>query len=213
MEFLKQCDLIRIEDVLEFFSDFVTIDHFKDAICQSLQECNEHIQELKEEMTEATESAERVRDEIQSFRNRYTFIKATDTCSICQMTIMARAFYIFPCGHRFHTDCLLTDLTPNLGKLRDFTIQLNDFFFLHAGPAKRNKLHELNRQLTMLSAQVHSDNVSNSSASLSMRDQVKQDIDNIVASECLYCGEIMIRNIDKPFIDDKEYDKVMKEWE
>lgn len=37
MEFLKQCDLIRIEDVLEFFSDFVTIDHFKDAICQSLQ--------------------------------------------------------------------------------------------------------------------------------------------------------------------------------
>lgn len=195
MEFLKQCDLIRIEDVLEFFSDFVTIDHFKDAICQSLQECNEHIQELKEEMTEATESAERVRDEIQSFRNRYTFIKATDTCSICQMTIMARAFYIFPCGHRFHTDCLLTDLTPNLG------------------PAKRNKLHELNRQLTMLSAQVHSDNVSNSSASLSMRDQVKQDIDNIVASECLYCGEIMIRNIDKPFIDDKEYDKVMKEWE
>lgn len=85
--------------------------------------------------------------------------------------------------------------------------------FLWIGPAKRNKLHELNRQLTLLSAQVHSDNVSNSSASLSMRDQVKQDIDNIVASECLYCGEIMIRNIDKAFIDEKEYDKIMKEWE
>lgn len=37
MEFLKECDLIRIEDILPFFSDFVTIDHFREAICNSLQ--------------------------------------------------------------------------------------------------------------------------------------------------------------------------------
>lgn len=37
MEFLKQCPLVKIEDILPFFSDFVTIDHFKDAICTSLQ--------------------------------------------------------------------------------------------------------------------------------------------------------------------------------
>lgn len=37
MKFLQQCDLIRIEDILPFFSDFVTIDHFKDAICNSLK--------------------------------------------------------------------------------------------------------------------------------------------------------------------------------
>lgn len=83
------------------------------------------------------------------------------------------------------------------------------------GPAKRNKLHDLNRQLTLLSAQVavHSDAVSTSSASLCIRDQVRQDIDTIVASECLYCGEIMIRNIDSPFIDEREYERVIKEWE
>lgn len=115
MEFLQQCDLIRIEDILSFFSDFTTIDHFKEAICTSLQECNQHIQDLKEEMQEATESAERVRYEIQSFRNKYTFIKTTDTCSICNLTLIMSAFYIFPCGHRFHSDCLLMELTPNLG--------------------------------------------------------------------------------------------------
>jgi hypothetical protein len=37
MQFLQQCELIKIEDILPFFSDFVTIDHFKDAICTSLQ--------------------------------------------------------------------------------------------------------------------------------------------------------------------------------
>jgi hypothetical protein len=29
MEFLHECDLLKIEDVLPFFPDFVTIDHFK----------------------------------------------------------------------------------------------------------------------------------------------------------------------------------------
>ena len=29
MEFLHECDLLNIEDILPFFPDFVTIDHFK----------------------------------------------------------------------------------------------------------------------------------------------------------------------------------------
>ena len=29
MELLKECPLLKIEDVLPFFPDFVTIDHFK----------------------------------------------------------------------------------------------------------------------------------------------------------------------------------------
>lgn len=37
MKFLQQCDIVRIEDILPFFDDFVTIDHFRDAICTSLE--------------------------------------------------------------------------------------------------------------------------------------------------------------------------------
>ena len=29
MKFLHECDLLKIEDILPFFPDFVTIDHFK----------------------------------------------------------------------------------------------------------------------------------------------------------------------------------------
>lgn len=70
MEFLHLCDLLKIEDILPFFPNFVTIDHFKDAICASLQEYNHHIQGLKDEMEEATKSAEIIREEILSVRNR-----------------------------------------------------------------------------------------------------------------------------------------------
>lgn len=44
---------MKIEDILPFFPDFVTIDCFKDSICDSLLDYSQHIQELKEEMENA----------------------------------------------------------------------------------------------------------------------------------------------------------------
>ena len=50
MEFLQESrDLLKIEDILPFFPDFVTIDHFKDALCESLAEYNKQIDVLKVE--------------------------------------------------------------------------------------------------------------------------------------------------------------------
>ena len=37
MAILQQCDLLKIEDILPFFDDFVTIDHFQEDICRSLE--------------------------------------------------------------------------------------------------------------------------------------------------------------------------------
>ena len=46
MSVLQQCKLLKIEDVLPFFPDFTTIDLFKDAISQSLQEYSHHLDTL-----------------------------------------------------------------------------------------------------------------------------------------------------------------------
>ncbi|KAG7209765.1 hypothetical protein KM043_011388 [Ampulex compressa] len=193
MEFLQHCDLVRIEDIVPFFSDFVTIDHFKQAICKSLQEYNQHIQDLKEEMQEATKAAELIRKDIQAFRMRCTFVYAKDTCNTCNVRLLLRPFYVFPCGHRFHSDCLVATLTPMLS--------------MH----QRIKLADLQRQLTVLSNRPE-DTTSVGSVSLSTKDQIKADIDELIASECFYCGELMIESIDKPFIEEEDYESVMKEW-
>lgn len=48
MEFLAESgDLLMVEDILPFFPDFVTIDHFKDALCNSLDNYNQNIKQLK----------------------------------------------------------------------------------------------------------------------------------------------------------------------
>lgn len=39
LELLKECDLLRIEDLLPFFDDFQKIDHFKEVICDALKVC------------------------------------------------------------------------------------------------------------------------------------------------------------------------------
>ncbi|XP_014259260.1 vacuolar protein sorting-associated protein 18 homolog isoform X2 [Cimex lectularius] len=123
MNFLKQCDLIKIEDILPFFPNYPTIDYFKDAICSSLQEYNQRIEDLKEEMQDATKSAEVVRNEIQSFRTRHTIIKWNTNCFICKLQLLMRPFYAFPCGHFFHFDCLVTELKPLLPQKQQESLQ------------------------------------------------------------------------------------------
>ena len=73
MEFLQQSDLLKIEDILPFFPDFVLIDDFKEEICNALEEYNIHIEELKAEMDEATKSSESIRLDIRELKNRHVF--------------------------------------------------------------------------------------------------------------------------------------------
>ena len=78
MDFLKQSnDLVKIEDILPFFpdQDFVTIDHFKDAICESLKEYSDKIEKLKEDMGQASKSAQTIRDEIVESKAEYHFVR------------------------------------------------------------------------------------------------------------------------------------------
>nr|QHN70697.1 deep orange [Limenitis arthemis astyanax] len=192
MSLLEECPLIKIEDILPFFSDVVTIDHFREPICQSLQEYNNQIEELKAEMEEATKSAEYVRNEIQSFRNRSVLISVSDSCCLCSLALLLRPFYLFPCGHRFHSDCLLSEIRPQLA------------------PARRNKLADLQRHLSVLT---NIELATITSNGLPLREVLKNEIDDIVANECVFCGEHMISCIDKPFIADEDWDRVMKEWE
>ncbi|RZF33225.1 hypothetical protein LSTR_LSTR014030 [Laodelphax striatellus] len=162
MQFLQRCELLKIEDILPFFSDFVTIDHFKDAICS------------------------------------YDIVEPTDTCCACGIQLLMRPFYFFPCSHRFHADCLLAELDSLLPD------------------AQRERLLELQKQVqSQLAVGGGADAVSTGSTNrgLSLRDQLKAEIDSIIAAECLYCGDYMIESIDSPFIADKDYERIRREWE
>ncbi|XP_060604108.1 vacuolar protein sorting-associated protein 18 homolog isoform X2 [Ruditapes philippinarum] len=186
MDFLHECDLLKIEDILPFFPDFVTIDHFKDAIVSSLDDYNRHIETLKEEMDEATGSAEEIRKEIQAFRNKYAQVKALDKCSKCGFPLMTRAFYLFPCQHKFHSDCLIEEILPNL-------------------PGKRgNKVKDLQKKLAERDDTRQSVVGKQDPSAVASKLTAKAELDDLVASECIYCGFYMINSIDKPFLEEDD---------
>lgn len=72
-------------------------------------------------MEESAKSAERVRNDLQTFRNRSVVIGGQDVCAICNVYLLVKPFFVFPCGHKFHNDCLEQQMMNHLSKLQ-FTI-------------------------------------------------------------------------------------------
>lgn len=93
LEFLKQSNLLKIEDILPFFPDFVLINDFKvnslffsfsyklvfflfthffnqEEICTALEKYNDTIDDIKIEMDEATKSGDSIRLDIRELRSR-----------------------------------------------------------------------------------------------------------------------------------------------
>lgn len=106
-DLLRECRSLKIEDILPFFPDYKTIDFFKDAIRQSLREYRDKITSLKDGTYDTI--ADEIRTEIKAFKNRYSIIKVGQRCEICARSLLSRTFYVFPCGHLFHSDCIIKE--------------------------------------------------------------------------------------------------------
>ena len=51
-----------------------------------------------------------------------------------------------------------------------------------------------------------------SSTKLTRREQLNQDLDDLIARECLYCGDAMVRTVDKLLVEEEQFDALMAEW-
>lgn len=107
IDFLKRCDLLRIEDLIPFFPDFVVIDDFKEEICAALESYSRSIAALDAEMDASAATAESVRKDIKVLGRRYAIVEPGERCRVCELPLLSRQFFVFPsCQHGFHSDCL-----------------------------------------------------------------------------------------------------------
>jgi hypothetical protein len=129
MAFLGRCELLRIEDLIPFFPDFVVIDDFKDEICTALEEYSRHIDELRREMDNSAQTARKIRNEIADLDSRYAIVEPGEKCWICSLPLLSRQFFVFPCQHAFHSDCLGKEVLEGAGGkkkyIRDLQTQLS----------------------------------------------------------------------------------------
>ncbi|KAK9671984.1 hypothetical protein RND81_12G067600 [Saponaria officinalis] len=201
--FLKETDgLLKIEDILPFFPDFALIDDFREAICSSLEDYNKQIEMLKQEMNDATRGADNIRNDIGALAQRYAIIERDEECGVCQRKILSTAadfgmsrgyasvgpmapFYVFPCGHAFHAECLVAHVTWCTD--RD----------------QAERILDLQKQLTLISGETRKDpngSLSDTEPSVNQIEKVRSRLDEAIASECPFCGDLMIKEISLPFI-------------
>lgn len=114
MQFIQQSGILKIEDVLPVFPPFVVINDFKDEICRSLTAYNAHINDLVMEIEDSTNAAQAIRSDIDKLPNKFGTISSNQTCETCRTPILSKSFYLFPCTHVFHQNCLIDYLKPLL---------------------------------------------------------------------------------------------------
>lgn len=142
-------------------------------------------------MSESSEQSERVCKELRQLRAHSVRIEAQDVCDICDLILLVKPFFVFICGHKFHSDCLEKQVILILTK-------------------------EQNRQLAMLKQEMETlmaQTISLASHTIEQdkrRADLKTEIEQILAADCLYCG-LLIETIDQPFVDD--WDQANVEWE
>ncbi|KAL8710975.1 MAG: hypothetical protein Q9220_004574 [cf. Caloplaca sp. 1 TL-2023] len=107
LDFMKRCDLLRIEDLIPLFPDFIVVDDFKEEICAALESYSRSISALDSEMDTSAATAESIKTDIKQLKQRYAVVEPGERCRVCQLPLLSRQFFVFPsCQHGFHSDCL-----------------------------------------------------------------------------------------------------------
>ena len=171
LEFLKRCPLLRIEDLIPFFPDFIIIDDFKEEICAALETYSRRIETLKSEMDDSANTAAHIKSDIQALDSRYAIVEPGERCWKCRLPLLMRQFFVFPCQHAFHADCLgemVMSMTPGLGKGK--------------------RIRELQRE------------IGRGVALGKRREGMVRELDGLVAGACVLCSDLAVRLVDEPFV-------------
>ncbi|KAI9837898.1 MAG: hypothetical protein M1837_002688 [Sclerophora amabilis] len=170
IEFLKRCELLKIEDLIPFFPDFVVIDDFKEEICSALEDYSRQIDGLKKEMDESSQTAHNIKVDIAALDHRYAIVEPGERCYVCQYPLLSRQFFVFPCQHAFHSDCLGQRVTQQ------------------AGVGKGKRIRDLQTE------------VSRGVTGAAKREKAVKELDALIAASCILCSEFAVRQIDEPFV-------------
>jgi hypothetical protein len=107
IQLLEESPLLKIEDILPYFPPFTSLDSIKNEICSALEAYSVRIDELRQDMQDATDSADQIKEDIKKLETRFVTVDRDEACSRCGKLLLVRQFYVFPCQHVFHADCLI----------------------------------------------------------------------------------------------------------
>jgi hypothetical protein len=213
---LKECpQYLQLEDILPFFPDFAEIGQFKQEICEALTKYSGDIEQLRETMGNYTDSAEKIRADLEALNRRSGVIRYNQQCDTCSLPLLTQQFIYFPCTHAFHVSCCESSL--------------KDYFKRNPGAraeeeeALRQELRETKTK-TDPSEETRAvrsffDRRQNASKVNTRQDRVAEEeaalselASHLASRECVLCNAVMVDSVQRPFILPDENLEVLS-WE
>jgi len=167
---LDKCELLSIKDLLPRIPDFTTIDNLKDEICADLEKFGTLINKLTLEMNSSVSINETITEEISKHGEKTQIIKSGESCSLCGFLLTSRKFFIFPCNHAFHSDCLVKEI-----------LKSNDY-------ATKKRLEFLQKRYL------------SSKHEKGVKFINSPEVDSLLSKRCPLCSDLKIETIDEPFL-------------
>ena len=188
LDVMNESKLIKMEDLLPYFEEQEPISNFKEEICKALSGYKKTIDDLNEELRESKTSASQVKGELKVIQSRYIEIDGMQPCEVCNRPIMKKSFFVYPCTHAYHKDCLLEMMIPILkskdhSKASRIKHVLNLISVKEGATPKKSKKNEESKETI---------------------EELNEKLDKILAPLCYFCSPQFIESVKDELIENKE---------
>ncbi|CUS24068.1 LAQU0S13e02564g1_1 [Lachancea quebecensis] len=102
--------ILGIKDLLPLFEEFTTIANVKDELIKGLERHNSTMAHVSHEIENSIKIKKEIVEDIETLKARFQLVEPGASCDCCGRVLQTRKFYVFPCGHSFHTDCLVREI-------------------------------------------------------------------------------------------------------
>lgn len=101
---------LKIDDLLPLFPPDEKVQDMKDQLCNCLSDYKKTIDELKTNLASLSDNSEVLRNLQRKQKHKHITISPNQTCELCFKAIFEKEFYVFPCQHAFHRQCIYNKL-------------------------------------------------------------------------------------------------------
>ena len=92
--------------MLHLFPEQAKVEEMKQHLCQCLDDYEQKIKRLRTQIEQHSANAEMLRTQKKSLNNKHISVTPNQACDMCFAPAFEREFYVYPCQHAFHRECI-----------------------------------------------------------------------------------------------------------
>ena len=212
LDIMSESKILKIEDVLPYITNTITIDDFKPKVSKCINEYEINIKQLKEDINDFNKVSETIKDDIKKYRQQSRDIQFPKCrCAICQQFIKDKDILLFPCGHMFDIncmrECLLNYESTGLDYIHDKNVEIDEILY-KLGYIKERSFSKNNREIQEKENKKQEGKNKNKKGDKKqdapyekdsfMANILKEKLVEILKEQCVLCGDFMIDSIQIP---------------